>query len=328
MTETAETLDADLKQIVDELEECRATLALSDASFARNHLRYDAGTYSKIKAGKYHQSKRVLDSLRTSLRNLREVVAKRRRGLMDGRPFFPQDGQARAVNAVRECLGIPSQNRLIMYLAPTGGGKSALVAELRKQFDCVVCEATEAWRDSYHACCTDVALAAGQTGPWRSKHDVQASMLAALSRGAQVLIVDEGNYFGPQAINMLKLILNRTPSVVVIPAQPVLYDRMISSRKTWAEAAQLARRAHLVIRNERIQPRDLKPFFSKFDMNGEAAPVLAYVAKQANIFGLYDLVWRTVDQLDAEEDDDALTLDRITKAVERALDDLGRLQVG
>lgn len=316
-----------------ELEKIRATLELTEASFVREHFPYDASTYSKLKiylqdeisaddvARGYHISAKLIDKLDRCIRNLREVVANRTRRTLDERPFYATVNQRRLIGGIRSCMGRLTQNRFNMYLSPTGGGKSGLIAELCKLFDCTVVEASEAWRTSYYACCADLAANLGRRGPWRSKFNVQADMLSALCERVRVLVIEEGNYLGPEAINMIKLILNKTPTVVVMVGLPVIFDRLRSSKKTWVESEQLLRRANVVVRNSKLSADDIAPIFRDLKATKE---VLRYVAQHANNFGLYDFAWRVHDKL-VEDKLDASTMESAEKAVQLALDDMGLL---
>lgn len=340
MTDKKETTLQDRvhEQMV-ELEAMRLKLELSEASFVRNHFPYDASTYSKLKVyaqdsvskddeeRAYHLSEKLSDKLARCIRNLRDVVANRTRRTLDERPFYATENQRRLIAGIRTCMGRLTQNRLNMFLSPTGGGKSGLIAELNRLFDCTIVEASESWRTSYYACCANVtgqlaAQAGRKAGPWRSKFDVEADMLSALCERTQVLVIEEGNYLGPEAINMIKLILNKTPTVVVMVGLPVIFDRIRSSKKTWVEAEQLLRRANVVVRNTKLSAEDIAPIFKGLNVTKD---VLRYVVRHANDFGLYDFVWRVQDKL-SEDPKESVTMERAEKVVQLVLDDMGLLE--
>lgn len=309
--------------VIEELVRIRDELSLSDNAFARDYLPYDESAWNRIKNGKYPISERMLKKLEIKLRNLREVLANRRRVSSNARPFYLQDNQKLVIDEVSALLGQPSQNRCIFYLADTGGGKTALTQELMRRFSTIYVEADESWRTSYFAPCADIAKAAGAVGPWRAKYDVKGAMLTKLlDGGPYVLIIDEGNYFGPQAISALKLILNRTNAVIVIVGMVSVYTKLMSQTKTWEEAKQLVRRARLVVRNNKIQPPDLAPFLNGFDLGAHQKIVCAQLARAANEMGMYDLVWRVVDELRAQGEE-VVTPDVMTKAIESVRQDMG-----
>jgi DNA transposition AAA+ family ATPase len=321
MTENG-PIDDRFDAVVKELDECRMALHLSDASFARDYLPIDDTTWCKCKAGKYHRSERGIAKLQQSLLNIRALVENAAQRVTDERPYFDFPNQKRVIEAIRRLIGRRTQNRLVVFLADTGAGKTTLIEQICCEFEAISLEADETWRTSYYACCSSIAEAAGATGPWRAKHNAQSAMLTALCRRPRVLVVDEGNYFGPEAVNCFKLVLNKSPTVVCIVGQPVLWDRLMSKRSTWCETRQLRRRANLVVRNDRITPAQTAKFFGEFGMNGSRDEVLRYVTEQANAFGMYDLIWRTVDVLRDDGQRGDLTLPRVEAALACAMDDM------
>ena len=208
---------------------------------------------------------------------------------------------------------VEDPDRAVFFLAPTGGGKTALARQLKVMHDGIFVEARESWRESYYAALYDIGIAAGVSPDelGTSKHSAEQALLRKLRANRRVLIVDEGEYFGARTINLFKLLLNQTGTVPVIMTIPVLFTRW--QARSWAESEQLNRRAHAVIVAGPVLPDDVDLFFSGADLSA-AKSVCGVVAKAANEFGSYDTVREIVAELAADGPGE-VTKERAEKAV-------------
>ena len=288
-TEHQQKVLSDLCSIQDQIKQ-------SDEDFARDHLNYSPTVWFRLKSGQYpvKDLDKVFVTLAQDLRRLREELAiANKRGVQTYHKF---DHFTAVLKAITECRTKRNENRLVVYLADTGGGKSTLLNQVRKDFNGIIVEARESWRKSYFAACSDIALAAGASGAFRGEHDAEAGLITALQTRRMVMGIDEGEYFGPRTINLLKLILNETETVIVLCAIPPLFDRW--NQAAWIESQQLKRRTHVVIRCPLIQPADVSEFLAgKISLGTDHKAGCLAIAKAANDFGKYDLITRVMEDL-------------------------------
>lgn len=143
-----------------------------------------------------------------------------------------------------------SVQRLVIIEGNTGTGKDAVRRNLLKNWPkiTVAVEATELWRDSVlaplkaiHAAIHIVKQADRDTKevpqPPRYPADILAEILDALRARKLVLLINEAHHFGPRGLNMIKTLINQTPTVVVLECIPALLTRLLSS--SYEEAVQL-----------------------------------------------------------------------------------------
>jgi hypothetical protein len=293
----------------------RDELGLSDGEFVRKHLTLSSTTWSRINNGTYAAD---VDSafikLELNLRQLRVERAQTTR-TTGGAAWYSIITQQSVINAVSQAKLKPvgDPDRAVFFLAPTGGGKTATARQLKVMHDGILVEARESWRDSYYAALCDVGLAAGisEDELGTGKHSAEQAVLKKLRANRRVLIIDEGEYFGARTINLLKLILNQTETVIVVMTIPVLFTRW--QARSWVESEQLNRRAHAVVVAGPVLPDDVKLFFAGAGLTG-ASDACATVAKAANEFGSYDTVREIVGELAADKVRE-VTKERAEKAV-------------
>ncbi|MEO7933237.1 MAG: ATP-binding protein [Chthoniobacterales bacterium] len=197
--------------------------------------------------------------------------------------------------------GSETQNRLLVYLADSGGGKTAFLREAAARTGGLFIEARESWRDSYFSACVDLCRATGITENLPSSGAAEKALIEILKVRKTVLLIDEGEYFGPKSINLIKLILNQTPTVVIICAIPELWNRI--KRIAWMESLQIVRRTDHVETLTKIHPADVQKFMDQreLNLNGSSEASCKLIARHANEFGRYDLITRVADRLGMEE---------------------------
>lgn len=151
----------------------------------------------------------------------------------------------RALLEDEECVA-----RLVIVEGNTATGKDAVRRNLLKVWPkiTVAVEATELWRDSlavpartiYNAL-TIVKQADKGSGeipkPPRYPAEILAEVIGALKERRIVLIINEAHHLGPRGLNMVKTLLNQTPTVIVLECIPALLTRLLSG--SYEEAIQL-----------------------------------------------------------------------------------------
>jgi hypothetical protein len=266
--------------------------ALSDTDFARRFLPFSSTTWSKLQSGTYGGgydtiARRLDDAVADvegRLPNIESAAAARR--------TFRRTTLARAVlaalSAAREGL---DDRRVVVVLAPTGGGKTAIRDYLATR-NAVCVEGRQAWRSSYRAFCLDVARAAGRKLPaTMPEYRIEDEMLGALRAKPRVLFIDEANTMSAKCANAIKSIVNETECCVVIAAIPELWDRFLAG--SVQEAAQLVNRCQPILRAPRISAADARLFLGEKAAGVPGA--VAKIAAAANAFGGF----RTVQAVNA-----------------------------
>ena len=295
---TNQELD-NLKPRIERLNELRAQIAategreaLSDADFARRFLPFSSTTWSKLQSGSYGGgydtiAQRLDDAIADvegRIPNIEDAASKRR----SFRRTTLARGVLAALAAAREGL---DDRRVVVVLAPTGGGKTAIRDYLATR-GAVCVEGRQAWRSSYRAFCLDVARAAGRKlSPSLPEYRIEDEMLGALRAKPRVLYIDEANTMSAQCANAIKLLVNETECSVVIAAIPELWDRFLAG--SVQEAAQLVNRCQPILRAPKIGPADVKLFVG--DKTAGVPGAVQKIAAAANAFGGY----RTVLAIDA-----------------------------
>lgn len=242
------------------------------------------------------KTENIINAVDGMLRRVRErrAVAQKTRGGTQWIEFTPAKTILDRISILHE---LDTQNRLLMYLTEPGGGKTALAREIAARYSAILIEAKESWRNSYKFALTDICLASGVELEGNSTQVMETGLIKMLKARKRVLVIDEGEYFGPKSLNLLKLILNQTPTIIVLMAIPVMWTRVQS--RAWAEAQQLTRRTDHVERVSLVHPDEVKRFMlaAGVNLNGTADQSAALVAKHANEFGRFDLVKRVAERL-------------------------------
>lgn len=309
------------------LEKKREQLRLSKNSFAKTVLKCSAGTYSQILADNYPGNTAAkVRSFRETFETVKNVdtvskVAIRTDAAGD---FFETDVMRAVKNGLLDASLRNDELRLVVFLAKTGFGKDTIIRHVAAtigdfnrgdrlfEFRCV--EASDPWRKSYFSACCDIVAAIDGTDVGTLSARVADNVLIAKLRQRRYIIaINEANYFGPQAFNLLKRIINQTPTVLLVCAIPEIFDRM--KLKSWAEAEQVARRAYVVVEAPKITSADVVPFLRGLRLENPEASAAA-VAVSANQFGGFGLVKRAVENLAGKEGE--VTVDDLETAVAKA----------
>jgi hypothetical protein len=251
----------------------------------------------------------VMAEVEDALRELQLDTALRQRGAHEIYPLK----QFRAVaQAVRECRSKQSPERVVKYLSPTGGAKTYLAEYLADLFHATVVETREAWKRSYYTVLVDICRAVRLRAA-RDNHPtrLEDKLIARLAAQSQVLVFDEAEFFGPSALNGIKLLLNKTRVTIVICAIPEAHEKW--NRSCPMEAEQIARRTHAVVELTVVDPVDAALFFpaDQFEDRSEA---LARICLEASAFGHYSFVNRMAVELQGSRKADVA---EVTKAMQK-----------
>jgi len=302
------------REIIDSLRDYQIQLKLSDNEFAKKHLSISYSGWSRIYNLLYTaKPDSALAKLGRDLRNLRSELSRRNKQ-MAGRPYIKLPDHELIFDALEVAKLREDEHRLVIYRAKSGGGKTTLLKQVQIELNGYLVEAKESWRKSYLAATSDIASAVGIKidGDLKSEHKFETALIDGMNKkGRGVLLIDEGEYFGPRTINLIKLILNQTKWTIFLGAIPELFDRW--SKKAWAEAVQLRRRTVINLTASAVTADDVKRFAAYMQLPKNAA---AWIARSANEFGLYDTVARVIEQLAVEDD---LDDDNVASAIAETL---------
>lgn len=320
-TSTPIILDAEQQQVIDELATLQTELGLSDKKFAKDYLQYSDNSWYRIKKNQYQVKDidNVIISLRSSLKTARKTLAAAAK--FRARSFLQLDDFKAVIKAVIDCKAKPLEDpdRIVFYLAPTGGGKSALCAQLVITFGACVIEAREAWKKSYFTALKDICEGVGiDTSEMYTPTEMETALFKQLDKKWHLLAIDEGEYFGAEALNLLKRIVNMTKTTILITCIGAKFDKW----NAWYahEARQIRRRTHVIIRFDGIEPTEAIRFLRcKVVGQDDARNVGELLANAANDFGAYDLLTRISQDLGEESQ----TISDVSKAISRAEAALG-----
>lgn len=315
--------DAAQREILEGLKR-EAAKENSQADFARRYLDISPEVYSKIVAAlddnpdrrSYFDDIKTPNALMEELgQKLASVMVRRARETeMERIKILPLSRHEKVVTAVRQCLKKTTCERLIVFRAPTGGGKTMLCARLEREFDARIAFSRQAWTKSYFSFLTDIASAIGFSlgGECRPSRMEQA-IIRHCRLNAFVLVIDEAEYFGGDALNGIKLLLNETLITVVINVIPEAHDKW--STKHAIQARQLERRQHKWLEQRAVSVDDAALFFPSGQFS-RPLDSLKMIAESASAFGHFSFIKTVADKLEnvrsADEKD-------VKKAVNAAL---------
>ncbi|MES2219384.1 MAG: ATP-binding protein [Acidobacteriota bacterium] len=156
--------------------------------------------------------------------------------------------------AVTDALAEKGNNRLVIIEGPSGSGKTSLRRILVKRWPNVstAVDADETWRESLTAMLSTLLIEVGpierNKGEGVRSADVlipysaieqKRKLFDALRVRKRILFMDEAHHMGVRTLNMVKSILNETPTVVVFLAIGTLLKRL--EQNAYEEARQLTR---------------------------------------------------------------------------------------
>lgn len=303
-------LTAEDSAVISDLQRHQTELGLGQEEFARRYLSKSSTVWTRICSGDYWRrvadSEPVMSALRMDLRNLEAArLLESRYGAVE---FIEHPEAAQVLKAVRQARVKPISDdvRLVVYLAPSGGGKSAVAGRIRADGGRIV-EARQSWLRSYWVGLCDIARACGiNTKNFYSPAELEDELIRRLNSRRQTLVIDEGEFFSAATLNLVKLILNKTSAVIVICALPEAFDRW--STKNWHEAVQIRRRTHALVRLAPCDEDTARMFLKPIKCDTTALKVAAAFARE---FAPFLTLVQMRAQLDGE---DSVDRDAMIKA--------------
>lgn len=280
----------------------------SDAEFCRIHsAAFSASQWSKIRRvfddsapDSYFDNISDPDDKMEVLEVMwNEIRASRRRQIFKGK-LCKTSFLVALKQALREAKNQETAERLVVGLAPTRGGKTTACEYLAKEISAKVVNGRQAWRSAkrgagYLCFLKDVASAVGCRLKGESRSEVIERILIDFFNQRTIpLLIDEGEYFGSEVLDGIKLFLNESRVVVGIFAIPGAYDNW--NRYFPHQSSQLAGRTLCVVEQLVVNPSDAALFFPE---NQFASPddALETIAKSASSFGAFSLIKRVATRL-------------------------------
>lgn len=142
--------------------------------------------------------------------------------------------------AALEVMRPDAPARVVVYLAPSGGGKSVAARILAGRYGAgriVSVEATQVWGDSPAALLGTILHALGAGNYSISPVARLEKCVEMLSQTRRMVIIDEAHHLGPRCINTLKTLVNLTPGEFLLLAIPTLWAKL--ETQAYQEARQL-----------------------------------------------------------------------------------------
>lgn len=296
---------------------CQHQGNMSDAAFAKRHLSVSPTTWFRIRTGDYQADDHsaVYTKICSDLRAIEEHLL-----ITQGRnhEILPLEHIELSLQALRMAFA-ESRNRLVVILAETGGGKTTITRAIEQEFPsrAVRTEATEPWRQSYLAGIHAVGEACGLSDLPNNARAAESRLIKELVARPRIIIIDEGNYFGPATLNLVKAILNLTGSHVVITSLPLLWDRM--KQNAWQETRQLRNRTAALLEFKTVTTGDVRTVLRSRLPNWESLgaqerTAVNLVRDAANSFGLWNTVSSIADAL-SDATGSPLAIDQVERAI-------------
>lgn len=296
------TLTPEQSELIDEIKAAQEQSGLAEGPFAKRYLGFSPSKWSRIQSGEYFS---LIDKPEKLVAQLREKLGgyKMETNLaarFNGRPLVETDAVTEVRQSLKDCAAKPLSDpvRCTIFQAQTGGGKSFLCSHLRNEEPATtfVVEARECWKKSYFHCIQDICRACKvSAGDTNFPTELETRLIARLSERRYRLLIDEGEYFGPQALNLLKLLLNKTETVILVAVIPAAYERW--NRSSSHEAGQIRRRTHRVVRAYECSNEVVEEMLKKSALNGSTEEAADRIARAADKFGGYDIARRICNRV-------------------------------
>jgi len=278
--------------------------------FARNYLPWTETVWSKMRLAlnSQRESKSYFEQVSDATRD--EAIADLRaipKQILEKRAERAGRYQSRLLElsyvialkqAIKEAQDKPNEERVVMVVAPTGGGKTWMKKAMQEAFKtaCDV-QATQTWRapGSSTLIMREIARAVDLRGHQGSSGPV---IEAALERDrglyAWPVFFDEAEFLGNAGLFAVRFLCNKTKLVPVLLTTP----EGLMDWQTHFKAAyrHVARRTHDWIRVDVIKQEDVAPFFAD-NAFARAELGLQAVATAASHFGHFSLVRRVAERM-------------------------------
>lgn len=319
-TDKPKTPEEDLRNALEELQLSGidpklkteiVTLARTQHQLGMNHTEFtrgcsiDATTWSRVRRGKYTGNiARVVTEMKRHVKNLFEKQRLReRRGELnlnngDFIEFAEYTALREATAAALEASDRGGENKLVVYVAPSGGGKTTVGKQLvtAEGFNAVMITGRPSWASSYFPALMAVAKALGVSDGLRTASEAEAAVLEKMSKDKGLLVVNEVELLCRQVRHLFRCILNETEWAVVLLVTPQGYRYL--AEKPSSDSAQLLRRCESIITASEITPAQVQKFLEgRWPLDQALRAGSIEIAKAANAFGAFDFIVRVVELL-------------------------------
>lgn len=286
-------------ELVLELAERQATTGLNDTDFCRR-VKFDLSpsSWGKVKKGTYSGNPHnALSAVKAAL-HIEPTTAPESPLVSHG--IVVLDHIRTAADAVQAARITPDEHRLVLVVAPAGGGKTYTARYIANTFGGTIINATPSWAKSYMHTLRELARGLGIGGDWRSAGDAERAIIQTLSVSPRLIIIDEANHFSRDSLNFLKTILNETLCCLVLLTIPHHLARMAADCRE--EFPQLLRRSVAIIHIPPVGMDDLtaiqKGLFPHLELSGGGVPIV----NLANTSHRLDTVVRVLEEIDTGKD--------------------------
>lgn len=252
------TAVAELKDIAQQIFEHQKLRGLSDADLCREYAGLGSTkTYKRIlsKADDLSEGLRV----GRQLENYKEALLLIEMAAADSIPeplYEDFNDVARARGVITRALSERGNSRLVLIEGNPGAGKTAICEILEQRWPNIFvrCEVTEIWKDSPMAMLRALLLGVGKREQRKKDIEIKAGtsaeinmpqcadertskLIEQLNEQKLIVALDEAHHLGPRTLNLVKTLINQTPSVIIMLAIPTLLRRL--ETKAYEEARQL-----------------------------------------------------------------------------------------
>ncbi len=183
------------------------------------------------------------------------------------------------------------QERAVVFIAKTGGGKTTVARHLREKIGrAVIISASVSWRSGLYSVLSSFLLALGQPVPLTARA-AELALMTFLTSNKITLILDEQDFFGRDALNLVRQILNGTRASVILLMIPETWDRLV--RQGGEYGSQFCRRCATIVKAPDLTHREALTFLRE-SMRGvpdsDLKPAAMTLAISANKFGGFSLL--------------------------------------
>lgn len=299
-------------------------LAMNNTDFC-NGSDVDPTTWGRLREGKYYTRQgpgTLLARLQRHLKNLmqRKQMQQQRNelGLDTGDyiKFADYDAIREAVNATLVTSERGGENKLVIYSAPSGYGKTRSGLQLmREGFMGRMVTARPSWTSSYFPALQAIARELDLNDEFRSTYQAEREILNTMGRKDRgVLIINEFDLVCRALADFMRSILNETSWCILILITPEGYRRLLQRGGSGIE--QLMRRCEAHIAASHISGPQVQEFFKRHWAITDGLKVAAKdIADEANRFGGFDCVVSVIDLLVTEFGESAPTLEQVRAKV-------------
>jgi hypothetical protein len=305
-----------------ELEAIQQSLSMDNTAFSAG-ADIDATTWGRLKSGTYYTkqgpSKQIVIMQRHVKQLFRRMEKKGTRVALriDAREYIRFTDYAalvEAVNATLETSERGGENKLTLYVAPSGGGKTRSGQQLMTQegIKARMVTARPSWSRSYLPALQAIAKALDISHDFRTAHDIESAILEHMERPEDrgVLIINEFELTCKPLQDFLRSILNETSWAILILITPEGYRRLIT--RGGSGVTQLMRRCEATIEASHLTGAQVQEFMQQhWKLTPELAVAAKEIADNANEFGAFDLICTVLDYLVLEFQDAPPTLAQV-----------------